>query len=347
MTNRICSVIEGVGHYIPEKILTNHDLSQMMDTSDQWIKERSGISERHIADISEGTSDLGTKAAIQALESAGMKANQLDLILAATLSPDHYFPGIGVLIQNKLGADCVGAMDIRGQCSGFSWCLSTADAFIRSGLKKNILIVGAEIHSRIIEFSNRGRNVSVLFGDGAGAVVLSAGKTRFSKEQLISDPTSSGLIDHELGSDGSGAHLLAVTRPGCSKGNEEFMTPSETEEKVYLPVMDGKQVFKNAVSRMTEVVHKLLERNSLCPDQLDLLIPHQANLRINEMVRQKIGLSKEKVFNNIHKYGNTTSATLPLCMYEASKEGRLKKGDLVVTVAFGSGFTWGANLLRW
>ncbi|MCB9229544.1 MAG: ketoacyl-ACP synthase III [Deltaproteobacteria bacterium] len=347
MTVSIFSEITGVGHYIPQKTLSNDDLSQLMDTSDAWIRERSGIHERHIADLKEGTSDLGLHAAKEALKAAGMTAEDPDLILAATLSPDYYFPGIGVMIQDKLGARDTPAMDIRGQCSGFSWCLATADAFIRSGQYRTILVIGAEIHSRIIEFSTRGRNVSVLFGDAAGAAVLRRKESPHDIKTALHDPTFSGLIDHEMGSDGSGADLLAVTRPGCSSGHDSLITTHEAENKAFLPVMDGKQVFRHAVNRMSCAVTTLLNRHDVRPEQIDLFIPHQANIRINDMVRQKLALPPEKVFNNIHKYGNTTSATIPLCMYEAEKEGRLKKGNLLVTAAFGSGFTWGANLLRW
>ena len=340
------SQIVGVGHYVPEKIWTNHDLAEMMDTSDTWIRERTGIEQRHIAAINEGTSDLGLFATKKALEKASLEAKDLDLIIAGTLSPDFFFPGIGVLIQDKLDAGTIPAIDIRGQCSGFAWGLATADAFIKSGLYKNIAVVGAEIHSRIIEFSNTGRNVSVLFGDAGGAAIVQ-GKPCQEDELPSAKNQHRGMIDHVMGSDGSGAEHLAVLRPGCAAGQEIFMLPEEVSSKAYLPFMEGKLVFKNAVSRMIESINTLLERNNMTHNDIDLLIPHQANLRINEMVRQKLKLPKEKVFNNIHKYGNTTSATLPLCMSEAETAGILRRGDLVMTVAFGSGFTWGANLIRW
>lgn len=335
--------IEGVGHYVPEKIVTNDDLSHLMDTSDEWIRERTGIETRRNAGVEMGTSDLGVLAAKQALERAGRDISEIDLILAATLSPDYYFPGIGVMIQNKLGAKDVPAMDIRGQCSGFSWGIATADAFLRSGQYQRILVVGAELQSRVIEYSNRGRNVSVLFGDGAGALILSQEK----EGPATIDNGRSGVIDSVMGSDGSGAELLAVTRPGVSANNPDFLSAKEAEEKAYLPYMDGRQVFKHAVRRMMEACFTLLKRNGLTTEQVDLLIPHQANLRINEMLREKMGLPPEKVFNNIQRYGNTTAATLPLGMSEAEMEGKLKRGDLLLTVAFGSGFTWGANLIRW
>lgn len=339
-----CSTtIEGVGHFVPERVVTNDELSQLMDTSDEWIRERTGIETRRVASEEVGTSDLGVEAAKQALEKAGCTIRDVDLILAATLSPDYYFPGIGVLIQDKLGAPPIPAMDIRGQCSGFSWGISTADAFLRSGQYKRILLVGAELQSRVIEYSNRGRDVSVLFGDGAGALVL---RSQEGEPARVNNGVR-GVIDNLMGSDGSGAELLAVMRPGVSAGHSTFLSEEEAKEKAFLPVMNGRQVFKHAVTRMLEACGTILQRNGLAPLDLDLVIPHQANLRINEMLREKLGLPPEKVFNNIQRYGNTTAATLPIAMSEAESEGRLKKGDLLLTVAFGSGFTWGANLIRW
>ncbi len=338
-----CAVVESVGHYVPERIVTNDDLSQIMDTSDEWIRERTGVEERRNAEIDVGTSDLGVLAAKQALDRAGLEISDIDLILAATLTPDYYFPGIGVMIQHKLGAPCIPAIDLRGQCSGFTWGISTADAFIRSGAYKRVLVIGAELQSRVIEYSTRGRNVSVIFGDGAGALIV--------KQDEGETPTAKngrrGVIDSLMGSDGSGAELLAVTRPGVSAKNETFLSVEEAQEKAYLPYMNGRQVFKHAVTRMLEACGTLCRRNGMKTSEIDLVIPHQANLRINEMVREKMGLPPEKVFNNIQKYGNTTAATIPLAMYEAEEQGRLKKGDLLMTVAFGSGFTWGANLIRW
>lgn len=341
-TQKFCSKIIGVGHFVPEKVLTNHDLAKMMDTSDEWIKERTGISQRHVVEPGVSTSEIGYKASLNAIEKSAVDPKKIDLIIAATLSPDYYFPGIAVLIQKHLKLNCP-AMDIRAQCSGFSWGLTTADAMIRSGQYKNILLVGADIHSRVIEFSNRGRNVSVLFGDGAGAALVCAQET---KEDPSAQNKVSGIIDNYMGSDGTGAEFLAITRPGMS-GPKDFITKEEAQDKAYLPYMEGQKVFRNAVQRMTESLTVLFERNQITPDDIDLLIPHQANTRINTTVREKIGLPKEKVVSNIHKYGNTTSASLPLCMSEAIKDGRLQSGKLVMTVVFGSGFTWGANLIRW
>lgn len=344
MSHLYRSEVAGVGRFVPEKIVTNDDLAKLMDTSDEWIRERTGIRQRRLAELGESTSGLGAKAAMAALKNAGWQAQDVDLILAATLSPDYYFPGIGVLIQKKIGAPTVPALDIRGQCSGFAWSIATADAFIKSGQYKKVLIVGAEIHSRIIEFSNRGRDVSVLFGDGAGALCLEAKNCDVDVPRANNDVN--GVIDSYMGSDGSGAELLYVARPGLG-GEEQFLTVEEASEKAWRPKMEGRQVFKHAVSRMLEACDALLTRNGLSPKDIDLLVPHQANIRINEMVAAKLSLKEEQVFNNIHKYGNTTAATLPLLMSEAQEEGRLKKGDLILTVAFGSGFTWAANLIRW
>lgn len=336
------SEVVAVGHFVPEKIMTNDDLSQFMDTSDAWIKERTGISERRIVASGVSTSDLGYKAALNAFERSDVKKEEIDLIIAATLSPDYYFPGIAVLIQNRLEIPCP-AIDIRAQCSGFAWGLTMAHAMIGSGQYKNVLVVGSDIHSRLLEFTDRGRNVSVLFGDGAGAAVVSAKKS--SEKALVTNKVS-GIIDNYMGSDGSGAELLAITRPGMS-GPEDFITKEEVEDRVYRPYMEGRKVFKNAVMRMSESITALLERNHLTVDDIDYLVPHQANIRIISTVADKFNFPMEKVVTNIHKYGNTTSASLPLCLSEAVADGRLKKGKLILTVVFGSGFTWGANLIRW
>jgi len=339
-----CATVKGVSFYVPDNVVTNHDLAKLMETSDEWIRERTGIQERHIANTDTSTSELGTAAAKKVLAKTGLEAKDIDLILAATLSPDYFFPGIGVQIQDQLGAPFIPAIDIRGQCSGFGWSLATADAFIRTGLYKRILVVGAEMQSRVLEMSTRGRNFAVLFADGAGAMIVEASSTN---EMPSAHNKVRGFIDHILGSDGTGAELLAILRPGFSKGNSELITVKETEDKAFLPVMEGPQVFRAAVSKMVEIAEQLCKRNGIQPSDLNLVIPHQANLRINEAVREKLGLPKEKVFNNIQRYGNTTAATVPICMAEAEEQGVLKKGDLVMTLVFGSGFTWGANLLRW
>jgi 3-oxoacyl-[acyl-carrier-protein] synthase-3 len=341
------SVVLGVGRALPNKVVTNNDLAQVMDTSDAWIRERTGIEERRICELDVTTSDLAVRACQEALTNSKCKAEEIDLIVAATLSPDYYFPGIGVQIQQKLGMNFTPGFDVRGQCSGFSWALGAADSFIRSGQYKKVLVVGAEVHSRVLEFSTWGRFISVLFGDGAGAIVLEGQECKSAKDWPTGKNTARGIFDNIMGSDGSGAKALGMLRPGCTVGEAKFVTPEDIEQKTIHPVMDGQLVFKNAVRRMCESATTLLERNGLQASDLDFLIPHQANLRINDMVRQKMGIPEEKVINNIQKYGNTTAATLPLCMYDAVHDGRLKPGALVMTVAFGSGFTWGANLMRW
>ena len=337
------SQIRAVGCALPPYIVTNDELATHMDTSDTWIRERSGIVERRRVADGVGTSHLAIEASQQALKQAGLKGEDLDLILASTLSPDYYFPGIGVQIQHGLGCRNIPAIDLRAQCSGFSWGLATADAFMRTGRYKRILLVGAEIHSRILELSNRNRNFSVLFGDGAGAAIL---ETQTGEEVPTAQNRIRGLIDHEMGSDGSCAEMLYLRRPG-NAGEPTFQDLGEVRSEASLAHMDGQQVFKHAVTRMCAVMETLLTRNGLRPADLDLLIPHQANLRITEMLRRKFDLPEEKVVSNIHKYGNTTAATLPLCMVDAQADGRLAPGKLVATVTFGAGFTWGANLLRW
>jgi 3-oxoacyl-[acyl-carrier-protein] synthase III len=339
----VASVFRGVGRYLPEKVVTNDDLAKLMDTSDEWIKERSGISQRHMVDDSESTSEMGYKAAVAALEDAKIDPSEVDLILASTITPDYYFPGIGVLIQRKLGK-LIPAIDIRAQCSGFAWSMSTADAFLQTKQYKKILIIGSEIHSRLLEFSNRGRNVSVLFGDGAGAAVIEGNSV---KEKPSVTNSIRGIIDSYMCSDGSGAELLISKRPGMSAGNNKFMTAEELQDNAFRPMMEGRQVFKNAVLRMSEAANILLERNKVSISEIDILIPHQANVRIASAVAERLGLEKEKLFTNIEHYGNTTSASIPLCLYDAKKQKRLTPGTLALVVAFGSGFTWGSNLIRW
>ncbi len=340
----LCSVVRGVECFVPEKVVTNDDLAKLMDTSDEWIRERTGIQERHMAEVETSTSELGIKAAQKVLKKSGVDAHDIDLIVAATVTPDYYFPGIGVLIQRGLGLHKIPAIDLRGQCSAFAWGITTVDAYLRSGFYKRALLIGSEIHSRMMEYTTRGRNFTVLFGDGAGAMILEA--QDFGQKPTAQNKVR-GIIDHEMGSDGSGAELLALKRPGFSKGYAEFFSVQEAEDGDDRPQMEGRQVFRNAVERMYGAAMTLLKRNNLTAEDIDLVIPHQANMRINEVIREKLGLPPEKVFNNIQRYGNTTSATLPICMTEAESMGRLKQGMLVMTLTFGSGFTWGANLIRW
>jgi 3-oxoacyl-[acyl-carrier-protein] synthase-3 len=333
----IRSCIRSVAHYVPERRVSNDDLSKVMETSDAWITERTGIKERRFVDATcAGTSELGEKAARLALGKAGWGAEDLDLIVVATLSPDYYFPGVGVMLQQKLGCRTIPALDIRAQCSGLVYGLSVVDGYVKSRQAKKILLVCAEVQSPVLDLTTRGRDMAVLFGDGAGALTI---------EAIDGASEDSGIIDSFLGSDGSGAEVLCMKVPGTATPG--FISAEDIQAARVHPSMDGKQVFKNAVTRLLETAGTLLQRNKITPEQIDLISPHQANMRINEMVRSQLGLPPEKVFNNIQKYGNTTAATIPICMSEAVAEGKLKQGDLVLTLAFGAGFTWGGNLIRW
>jgi 3-oxoacyl-[acyl-carrier-protein] synthase-3 len=347
--------IAGIGFYVPEQVVTNHDLMRHMDTSDEWIQERSGIVERRYAKRhEETTSSIGAKAARIAIERAGITPSDVDFIIFATLSPDYFFPGCGVLLQRELGITHteIGALDIRNQCSGFVYGLTVADQFVRSGMYKNILLVGAEVHSMGLDYTTRGRNVTVLFGDGAGAVIL----------QPTEEPDQ-GVLTSKLHADGTHAEQLAFINPGCHSGYHDketdfgydesqefgglFLTQKMVDDGMTFPVMDGQLVFKTAVTKFPEVIKEVLDDQGLTPADIDLFIPHQANLRISQFVQKKLGLPDEKVWNNIQRYGNTTAATIPIALCEAWEAGKVKKGDLVCIAAFGSGFTWGASLIRW
>lgn len=338
----LSAVVKGVGHNVPPRVVSNLDLAKFMDTSDEWIVERTGIRERRFVEPGTTTSDLALPAVQMACQRAGVTPQQCDMIIAATLSPDYFFPGIGTVLQNKLGMSHVPALDLRAQCSGLIYGLATADAYIRAGMARRILLVCAEVQSPILDLSNRGRDMAVLFGDGAGALVIEAVD---AQERPTVRNTQRGVIDSAMGSDGSGAELLFLKSPGSTTAG--FLTRESFENGDIHPKMDGRVVFKNAVTRMLEVASTVLERNGVHPSKIDLVLPHQANLRINEAVREKLGVSSERVFNNIQKYGNTTAATIPICMSEAFEQGSLKEGQLVMTLAFGAGFTWGCNLIRW
>lgn len=330
------AVVVSVGHYVPTRVVTNEDLSRLMDTNDAWITERTGIKERRFIDSPEvSTSVLGEAAARRALEKAGWNATDIDLIVVATLSPDLYFPGVGVQLQQRLGCRTVPALDIRAQCSGLVYGLSCIDGYVKSRQARKILLVCAEVQSPVLDLTTRGREMAVLFGDGAGALCIEARE----------GDASVGIIDSYLGSDGSGAEVLCMKLPGTATPG--FISTADIEAARVHPQMDGKVVFKNAVTRLIETAKTLLSRNGLSVGDIDLLIPHQANLRINEMVREQLGLPAERVFNNIQRYGNTTAATIPICMSEAAEQGALVPGKLVMTLAFGAGFTWGGNLIRW
>lgn len=327
--------ITGLGFYVPENVVTNHDLEKLMDTSDEWITERSGIKERRFfTEGKDSVSKMGARAAEIALKRAGLEASDIDFIIFATLSPDYNFPGSGVLLQRELGFGEIGALDVRAQCSGFIYGLSIADQYIRTGMYENILLVGAEIQSNILETSDRNRDFAVLFGDGAGAAVI----------QKTQDPEHRVLSTH-MHSQGKYAEDLMLEHPGSNL--KDRMSTQIIEEGRHLPFMRGNMVFKHAVTRFQEVIKEALDHNQLTLDDIDMLVPHQANLRIAEMVRQQLGLAPDKVYNNIQKYGNTTAATIPICLSELWEADRLKPGDLVCLAAFGSGFTWASALIRW
>lgn len=343
------SKIAGIGKYVPEKVVTNQELIGQMDTSDEWIQERTGIKQRHFAHPTrDTTTTMGVEAAKIAMERAGTTPDEIDFVVFATLSPDYYFPGCGVLVQRALKMKEVGALDVRNQCSGFVYALSVADQFIRSGMYKNILVIGAEKHSFGLDFTTRGRNVSVIFGDGAGAVVL----------QATDRP---GILSTHLHSNGESAEILAMYNPGTHAnmwmdgladfGDAEigkmFVTPQMLEKEQFFPNMDGPSVFKMAVVKFPEVIMEALDKNGLTPKDIDLLVPHQANLRIAQFVQQKMKLRDDQVYNNIERFGNTTAASIPIALCEAWEKGLVKEGDLICLAAFGSGFTWASALLRW
>ena len=330
------SKISGVGIYVPENIVKNKDLESKMNTSDEWIQERTGIQERRWVDDKDlTTSYMGTIASERAIDNAGISKDEIDFIIFATLSPDYFFPGSGVLLQRNLGIKEVGALDVRNQCSGFIYGLSIADQYIKSGMYKNILVVGSEVHSGALDKTQRGRAVSVIFGDGAGAVVLSA------------DNSDKGILSTHLHSEGKHAEELAVLKPATSFWIDEIINDENEDGTSYLPYMNGNFVFKNAVLRFEEVIFEALQYSNLKPNDISLLIPHQANLRISQFIQKRLGLKDDQVYNNIMKYGNTTAASIPIALKEAINEKKIKSGDLICLAAFGSGFTWASALIRW
>jgi len=332
------SKIAGLGYYVPENIVTNDDLSKIMDTNDEWIQERTGIQERrHILPGSETTTTMGVKAAKIAIERSSVALEDIDFVIFATLSPDYYFPGPGVLVQRDLGLNTVGALDIRNQCSGFVYAVSIADQYIKTGMYKNILIIGSELQSTGLDMTDRGRSVSVIFGDGAGAAVM-------TREEDV----TKGILSTHLHSEGQHAEELYVKAPGMGgRWITDILTENDPDDESYFPYMNGQFVFKNAVSRFAEVINEGLEANNLQVSDINMLIPHQANLRIAQFIQKKFRLEDHQVFNNIQKYGNTTAASIPIALTEAWEQGKIKSGDLVVLAAFGSGFTWGSVIIRW
>jgi 3-oxoacyl-[acyl-carrier-protein] synthase-3 len=330
------SKITGLGYYVPKNIVTNHDLAALMDTTDEWITERTGIKERRFYTEGEDTvSNMAARAAGQALERAGKTPAEVDAIIFATLSPDYYFPGSGVLLQRELGLSGIPCFDLRAQCAGFIYALSVADQYIKTGAYKTILVAGSEIQSNILELSDRGRTMSVIFGDGAGACVVEA-----------HDQPGKGILSTHLHSDGSFAEELLCRLPSSSIAQRGLKDGARVAGD-YLPYMNGKLVFQYAVKYFPEVIREALAYNQLSESDIDLLVPHQANLRITEYVRKEMNLPMEKIVSNIHKYGNTTAASIPIALTEAWEEGRIKEGNLIVLAGFGSGFMWASALIRW
>ena len=326
--------ISGVGHYVPEMVVTNESMAVHMHTSDTWIQERTGINQRRFFEEGKDTvSNMGAKASRLALERAGVPLKDVEMIVFATLSPDYHFPGSGVLMQRELGLSGIPAIDLRQQCSGFVYGLSVADQFIKTGMYKTVLVVGSEIQSNVMELSDRGRNMAVIFGDGAGAVVLQA------------SDDEAGILSTHIHADGTYAEDLMLEHPGSRK--KERITKEMIDNGAFLPSMQGRAVFKHAVVRLPEIIREALTYNGYTEKDLDLLIPHQANLRIAEAVQKELGIPSEKIFNNIQKYGNTTAASIPIAFSEAWEQGYVKPGSLVCLAAFGSGFTWASALIRW
>ena len=332
------SKITGLGYYLPENVVTNDDLSKIMDTTDEWIQERTGIKKIRWIDPKSGdtTSTMGAKASEIAIKRSGLNKEDIDFIIFATLSPDMYFPGGGVRVQDMLGMPTIGALDVRNQCSGFIYSLSVADQFIKTGMYKNILVIGSENHSGGLEKSTRGRGVTVIFGDGAGAAVVSRSKEK-----------NKGILSSHLHSEGKHARELMLDGPNTGRWVPEILEDNDPNDESYYPYMNGQFVFKNAVVRFSEVINEGLKANELEKDDIDLLIPHQANLRIAQFIQRKFQLSDEKVYNNIMNYGNTTAASIIIALTEAWEQGKIKDNDLVVLAAFGAGFTWGSVIIRW
>jgi len=324
-----------VGFHVPDRVLKNDDLTRWWETSDQWIRERTGIEQRFWVEpgVVAG-SDLAVEATRKALAAADMEADELDCIVYATLSPDYFFPGGGVFLQRKLGIKGIPCIDIRNQCTGFIYGLSVADAWIRTGQYRRILLVGAEVHSTGMDFSPAGRDISVLFGDGAGAAIL--GPTEDGER---------GVLSTHLFADGRHAEKLWCESDASARFPR--ISHEDLDAGRQYPQMEGRDVFKHAVVRMPESVRTALEANGLAIDDIDLLIAHQANLRINEMVGRQLGLPDDRIYNNIQRYGNTTAATIPIALAEALEQKLLERGDLLMLTAFGSGFTWGSAAIRW
>lgn len=333
------SKISGLGFYLPDNIVTNNDLEKIMDTTDNWIKERTGIEERRWvkSDSEDTTSVMGVKAAKLAISDANLKNKDIDFIIFATLSPDYFFPGSGVMVQDMMDMSTIGSLDVRNQCSGFIYALSIADQYIKTGMYKNILVIGSETHSPGLDKTTRGRGVSVIFGDGAGAAVVSRELDK-----------SKGILSTHLHSQGKYAKELSVISPGMgTRWVSDILKDNDPDDESYLPYMNGQFVFKNAIVRFSEVINEALQKNNLTKNDIKLLIPHQANLRISQYVQRSFKLHNNQIFNNISKYGNTTAASIPIALAEAYQANLINKGDIIILAAFGSGFTWGSALIKW
>jgi 3-oxoacyl-[acyl-carrier-protein] synthase-3 len=330
---KIRARIAGTGLYVPPKVLKNSDLEKFMDTSDEWIRQRSGIEERHVIEPGMSTSDLAVESARKALAAANCKPENIDLIIVATLSPDHQFPGTSAILQQKLGLETTPSMDLRCQCSGFIYSLNVAKLFIESGQYKRVLVVGAEAHSPLLDWTTRGRDVAVLFGDGSGSVVLEA----------TEEPTGVGSV--ALHSQGQFADRLWIEKPGTSKG--VWMTDEDREQGKLFPFMEGRYVFKHAVERLTQVVKEVLEKEGRTLDSIDHFLFHQANIRINEKVAELLQIPAHKVHNNIQKYGNCSAASIPMLLDETIREGKIARGQTILMAAFGAGFTWASAIVTY
>lgn len=327
------SRITGVGHYVPERVVTNAELEKLMDTTDEWIVERTGIRERRFADPDTGASDLGVRAARQAMERAGVSPGDIDMVIFATLSSDYFFPGSAVQVQDKMGMGNVGAFDIRAACSGFLYGLSVADQFIKSGMHDAVLLIGAEVQSAALKLDTEHRDLAVLFGDGAGAVVVQPSNN------------DSGILSTHLHSQGKYLKNLWLPAPGSRF--KPWLSDEIMEKNLHMPYMNGREVFRHAVTRFPEVIREAMDRNGLTVDDVKLIIPHQANYRISHAVAKRLGVDMDKVFSNIHAYGNTTAASIPIALSEAYEQERFSEGDTIILAAFGSGFTWAAAAVRW
>jgi 3-oxoacyl-[acyl-carrier-protein] synthase-3 len=346
--------IAGVGMYVPKNVITNYDLMKYMDTSDECIQEKTGIKERRYADrLNETTASMGIEAAKAAIENAGITAQDVDFIIFATLCPDYYFPGCGVLVQREMKMKEIGALDVRNQCSGFIYALSVGDQFVRSGTYKNVLVIGSEKQSFAMDYSTRGRKQTVVFGDGAGAVILQP-----------TDDNNARILSCHLHCDGSGAEVLASYNPGAhanhwaekdkpvadyeeAEWGKQYVSHAMIDKAQIFSHTEGSSVMKRAVTKIPEVINEALEKNNLTEEDINMLILNQSNLHIAKFVQEKLGLTDDEVYVNIQRYGNTTAASIPIALYEALQENKIKKGDLVCLASYGSGFTWACSLIRW